>query len=111
MFEIQNEKKTHEYIFGLVRYIGVYFNTIWSMLFYSKKTLTNHFSENRSPALMKPGAFLMTNILLNYSVGAISGYEGHEFPFKVSFLKNIIPSYAVNYAFSIASIVCCAYYP
>jgi hypothetical protein len=53
---------------------------------------------------MKPGAFLMTNILLTHSVYAIFGYEGTEFPFKVSFLKNIIPSY-VNYAFSIASII------
>lgn len=105
MFKIQNEKKTHKYIFGLVRYIGVYFNTIWSMLFYPKKTLTNHFSKYRSSDLMKPGAFLMTNILLNYSVGEIFGYNIPEFPFKVSFLKNIIASYAVNYAFSIASIV------
>ncbi|OGW39684.1 MAG: hypothetical protein A2Y97_13760 [Nitrospirae bacterium RBG_13_39_12] len=104
MFKMQNEKKTHKYIFGLVRYISVYFNTIWSMLFYPKKTLTNHFSMDRSPDLMKPGAFLMTNILLTHSVYAIFGYEGPEFPFKVSFLKNIIPSY-VNYTFSIASII------
>jgi hypothetical protein len=104
MFKMQNEKKTHKYVFGLVRYIGVYFNAIWSMLFYPKKTLTNHFSMPRSPDLMKPGAFLMTNILLILLVYAIFGYEGTEFPFKVSFLKNIMPSY-VNYTFSIVSTI------
>ncbi len=65
------EKENHEKVFGIITYIIRYLATFWAMLFYPKRTLAKINSAN----LIRPGAFLLINILLSLSAAQFIGYE------------------------------------
>jgi len=87
------EKTINIKVFTILRFVSRYSKTLWNLLFFPRKTFTilgSSFNSN----YMKPGAFLVINIILSYLVSQLLGYTIPAFPFEIPFLSNRFGSYS-----------------
>ena len=92
MQNISIEKKIHDHVFCFIGYIVRYVRTLWSMLFHPQRILAIR-SSTGTPYLSRPEAFLVTNIVLSYSVAQILGYDVPSFPLEIPQFKNLFGGY------------------
>src|SRR3990172_4773614 len=92
MQNISIEKKIHDYVFCFIGYVVRYVRTLWSMLFHPQRILAIR-SSTGTPYLSRPEAFLVTNIVLSYSVAQLLGYDVPSFPLEIPQFKNLFGGY------------------
>lgn len=86
----------HKKVITLTILIADYFKTFLAVLVHPKVTYDELSMEGNRSELMKPGAFLIANILIFHSIDYFFGYNIPKFPFKT-----LVPNPFGNFPFLI----------
>lgn len=84
------EEELGKKILEFIEFIPRYFKTVWFVIVYPKRTFSSLSTNDNSAELLMPEAFLVINILLSSSIGAMIGYRFPKFPFQPLWLHNYL---------------------
>lgn len=92
MVEYKKEEKHHDLVINFIVNVFLYLSTFKKMLLLPRKTFLEFFMT-KNPPLIKPGYFLIINIVIIYLIGQLLGYEPKN-PFNFSPLSNLLSGYS-----------------